>query len=260
MTSVDRARITGPSVLGRPAQTRVGLSLAGLIVAAWLAGHIYGVFLLRWTAAAWAIAPALVAMQTWLSVGLFIVAHDAMHGSLAPGRTRLNRLIGRLCVALYAGFSYDRLYSAHHRHHAHPGTADDPDFDAEHPARFWPWFLKFFRTYFGLGQFAIIVGWATTEIFVLHARVETVLIFWALPALLSAGQLFLFGTWLPHRQGDQPFVDAANARSSGYSWLVSLLTCFHFGYHLEHHGRPDLPWWRLPEARPGHAGRAEARS
>jgi beta-carotene ketolase (CrtW type) len=245
--------MTAPLVLDRPQQTRVGVGLAGLIVCAWLGGHIYGVFFLRWTTAAWVIAPLLVAFQTWLSVGLFIVAHDAMHGSLAPGRPRLNRTLGRLCLSLYAGFSYDRLYTAHHSHHAAPGTADDPDFDAEHPDRFWPWFMKFFRTYFGWAQAAVIALWATTEILALHARVETVLLFWALPAQLSAGQLFLFGTWLPHRHADEPFTNAANARSNNYSWLVSLLTCFHFGYHLEHHGRPDLPWWRLPQARPGRA-------
>ncbi|MHB8283419.1 MAG: fatty acid desaturase [Caulobacteraceae bacterium] len=252
--------MTGPAGLGRPAQTRVGLGLAGLIVAAWLTGHVYDVFFLRWTAAAWVIAPILVAVQTWLSVGLFIVAHDAMHGSLAPGRPRLNRAMGQLCVGLYAGFSFDRLSRAHHRHHAHPGSAEDPDFDADNPDQFWRWFFKFFRTYFGLAQISVIAAWTLIEILALHARMETVLIFWALPALLSAGQLFLFGTWLPHRHGPAPFVDAANARSNDYSWLVSLLTCFHFGYHLEHHGRPDLPWWRLPQARFGRAEPARPRA
>ncbi|HYD98464.1 MAG TPA: fatty acid desaturase, partial [Alphaproteobacteria bacterium] len=32
--------------------------------------------------------------------------------------------------------------------------------------------------------------------------------------------------------------------------LVSLLTCYHFGHHHEHHLRPDVPWWRLPSLRP----------
>jgi beta-carotene ketolase (CrtW type) len=232
-----------------PQQARIGLSLAALILIAWLAVHLYAVFGLEWTRLAWVSAPALIALQTWLSVGLFIIAHDAMHGSLAPGRARLNRTIGQLCLGLYAGFSYERLFSAHHRHHANPGSADDPDFDADHPDRFWPWFVKFFRTYFGVTQMCVIAFWGTAEILLLHARVENVLSFWALPAILSAGQLFLFGTWLPHRHGPTPFIDAANARSSGYPWLVSLLTCFHFGYHLEHHSHPDLPWWRLPQAR-----------
>ena len=31
--------------------------------------------------------------------------------------------------------------------------------------------------------------------------------------------------------------------------LVSFVSCYHFGYHWEHHVAPHVPWWRLPEAR-----------
>jgi beta-carotene ketolase (CrtW type) len=27
------------------------------------------------------------------------------------------------------------------------------------------------------------------------------------------------------------------------------VSCYFFGYHLEHHAYPYLPWWRLPAAR-----------
>ena len=47
-----------------------------------------------------------------------------MHGSLAPGRPGLNRAVGRLALTLYAGFSYDRLTSAHWDHHKAPGSAE----------------------------------------------------------------------------------------------------------------------------------------
>ena len=67
--------------------------------------------------------------------------------------------------------------------------------------------------------------------------------------MLSSLQLFAFGTWLPHRRGEQPFADRHRARSSGFGWLASLLTCFHFGYHHEHHLWPGVPWWRLPRVR-----------
>jgi beta-carotene ketolase (CrtW type) len=30
------------------------------------------------------------------------------------------------------------------------------------------------------------------------------------------------------------------------SRLMSLVTCFHFGLHEEHHERPNVPWWKLP--------------
>jgi beta-carotene ketolase (CrtW type) len=69
------------------------------------------------------------------------------------------------------------------------------------------------------------------------------------PALLSSLQLFYFGTYLPHRPGPDAFTDHHRARSNGYSEWLSLLTCFHFGYHHEHHRAPGEPWWRLPTVR-----------
>ena len=77
------------------------------------------------------------------------------------------------------------------------------------------------------------------------------MLFWALPSLLASLQLFYFGTYLPHRRDETPFLDPHQARSNGYSYLASLATCFHFGYHHEHHADPSVPWWRLPAFRDG---------
>ncbi|MBA4787230.1 MAG: beta-carotene ketolase, partial [Brevundimonas sp.] len=108
------AAVAEPRIV--PRQTWIGLTLAGMIVAGWAVLHVYGVYFHRWGPLTLVIAPAIVAVQTWLSVGLFIVAHDAMHGSLAPGRPRLNAAVGRLTLGLYAGFRFDRLKTAHHAH------------------------------------------------------------------------------------------------------------------------------------------------
>lgn len=232
-------------------QAAIGLLLAACIVGAWLALHVWGVFFLplegRWL---WWL-PVHVALQTWLSVGLFIVAHDAMHGSLAPGHPRANRAVGQLCVGAYAAFPYERLRASHHRHHACPGTADDPDFHDGQPRAFVPWFLRFFRTYFG-GRELVLLAAVAAVYLALGARPLNLLLCWALPALLSALQLFTVGTWLPHRHrgGDlQDFADAHRARTLAWPWLASLLACFHFGLHLEHHRLPGVPWWRLPRVR-----------
>lgn len=230
-------------------QMRVGLGLAMLIITAFVSLHVYAVFFHPWSAAGLLWAPLLVPVLTWLSVGLFIVAHDAMHGSLAPGHPALNRAFGRLTLLLYAGFWMDRLSPKHFDHHRHVGTERDPDFHAPHPTRFWPWYLSFMRRYFGWREALVITAVVWTYVLLLGADVRNVLLYWALPAILSSLQLFTFGTWLPHRHQDQPFADQHRSRTNDYRWLASLLTCFHFGYHHEHHLSPGTPWWRLPEVR-----------
>lgn len=195
-----------------------------------------------------AFAPALIAVQCWLSVGLFIVAHDCMHGSFLPGRPLVNRVVGQLCLGLYAGFSFAKFRAKHFEHHAHPGTEHDPDFHAGSPRNPVPWFAHFFSSYVGWREAAAILSIVAFILLVLHASLLRLVLFWGLPALLSAVQLFYFGTFLPHRQ-DKTFEIARPARSSDFSWIVSLLTCFHFGYHLEHHQHPGVPWWLLPALR-----------
>lgn len=236
-----------------PALQRVaGLTLAALIVGAWATLLALALFVVRLDGGNPLPALPLVAALTWLDVGLFIVAHDAMHGSLAPGRPRLNRALARLCLALYAGFALAPLARRHAQHHRHPGTADDPDF---HPAprRFWPWYLAFMRRALGWREVVAPVSIFLLLTLGLHAPLANVLLFWALPALLSSLQLFAFGTWLPHRLADDGFADAHRARSSRWAPWATLLACFHFGYHLEHHLRPDAPWWRLPAMRRARA-------
>ena len=219
-------------------QTWIGLALAAMIGGAWGCLHIYAVFFLVPGFDTLLVSVALIGLLCWLNVGLFIVAHDCMHGSLAPCHPLINRLVGTVCVALYAAFSYGRLNAKHHDHHRYAGTARDPDFNHNDPRHFVPWYLSFFREYFSLREFAILTVILIIYIWVLGATIPNVLLFWALPALLSSLQLFYFGTFLPHRDAGQPFADRHRARSNEYSWVISLITCFHFGYHHEHHAHP----------------------
>jgi beta-carotene ketolase (CrtW type) len=80
-----------------------------------------------------------------------------------------------------------------------------------------------------------------------HIPIANLILFWFLPIVLSSMQLFLFGTYLPHRSEDSPNSHAAI--SSNYPLILSFLTCYHFGYHWEHHEYPNLPWYRLPSVR-----------
>ncbi len=236
-------------VLNAKTQRRVGLLLAGAILLSWLVLHVWLVFHFQLSLATLPPALALVALQTWLYVGMFIIAHDCMHGSLVPFRPRANRLIGQVCLLLYAGFSFDKLNRAHHRHHQHAGTSADPDFHDAPPHHFWPWFFKFFFEYFTFHQIILIAAVSAADIILLGASPLNIVVFWAVPGLLSALQLFTFGTYLPHRPHEQPFHDRHNARTNSYPQWLSLLTCFHFGYHHEHHLFPSAPWWRLPAIR-----------
>ncbi|WP_298468254.1 fatty acid desaturase [uncultured Erythrobacter sp.] len=239
------------------AQTVVGLALAALIAGSWLGIHIYGMFIFELTLANLPFALALAAVQCWLSVGVFIVCHDAMHGSLAPGRERLTSAIATVLLFLYAGFGWKTLRDAHFTHHKLAGHAGDPDFDENNPSHFVKWYGTFFKRYFGwrsllyvhtvVGIYWLVIGIPMAQIFVLYGA----------PALLSSLQLFYFGTYRPHYHAeDKPFADDHNARTNDFGTLASLATCFHFGYHLEHHRRPDVPWWALPGAKKAGVGKA----
>jgi beta-carotene ketolase (CrtW type) len=237
----DRGRLVTDSIRG----VTVALGILGawaVSLTFWLTRDL--------SLATWWYVPAGVPLQTFLYTGLFITAHDAMHGGVAPANRKLNDAIGALAVGVYALFSYRKLHEAHWAHHDHAGRAGaDPDFhDGESPT-FWSWYLNFLRNYISIAQ---IVGMAVVFNLLLHLvglPEENLLFFWVAPALLSTIQLFVFGTWLPHRERGEDWRDGHRARSNAYPVWLSFLTCYHFGYHWEHHEFPYVPWWRLPRVR-----------
>ncbi len=230
-----------------PFRTAKGILYAALILGGWASVHIYSVFFHDLSAPIW-MTVGLIALQCWLYTGVFIVAHDTMHGTLFRGHERANAALGTLILFVYAGFNWRYMREAHLDHHKFPGTPQDPDFNADDPVHFWPWYVKFFTQYFGAQQLLILIGFTLTYIFIFNAAYLNTIIMWAVPAILSSVQLFYFGTYLTHRRG-APFDDAHNARSNNFPKWLSLLTCFHFGYHHEHHLYPAEPWWRLPAKR-----------
>ena len=232
----------------RSAQAATGLALAALVFGAWATLHLVGMTVVE---VRWATLPlvlVMAAVQCWLSVGMFIIAHDAMHGSLAPGRPRLNGAIGGALLFLYAGFAWRRMRDAHFAHHRAPGSHDDPDFDADHPRHFGRWYSTFLRRYFGWPSM-LYVGTVVTLYWALGVPVLNIVLLYGLPAIASSLQLFYFGTFRPHRHDEDAFDDRHNARSEAFGPVMSLATCFHFGYHHEHHLSPGTPWWALPAAR-----------
>ncbi len=231
-------------------QVLVGLLVPLLLLIAWTASLV-GSCWLDLSHCSPVIVLIAIALRTFFHTGLFVTAHDAMHGTVSIANPRLNHLVGRLCTTLYACLSYSALQAKHQLHHQHPATSLDPDFCEQGIG--W-WYLQFMRGYLVgvprqqvgsllLGMGAIFVG--------LHGLgqvpIANLLLFWVLPILLSSLQLFYFGTFLPHHS--PAALGKHRSRSSNLSTLWSLLTCYHFGYHWEHHEYPQLPWYKLPSVK-----------
>lgn len=230
-------------------QTLIGTSLALAICIGWLALHVVSMFFVSVALSSLPLVIVLAALLCWLSVGMFIVAHDAMHGSLAPGRPQLNAAIGAALLFIYAGFGWTKLRAAHFEHHRHAGSARDPDFDADNPRHFGRWYMTFLRRYFGWQAALYVIAVVNIYYWVVGVPAANIVLLYGLPAIASSVQLFYFGTYRPHRHDDHGFADRHNARSDGFGPLLSLASCFHFGYHHEHHLSPNVPWWALPARR-----------
>ena len=196
-----------------------------------------------------------VLLRSFLHTGLFIVAHDAMHGVIQPGSQQRNDRWGCMALALYAALPYGHCRAKHHLHHRDPGGPADPDFHRCHPldqAAPLAWFFHFLSGYLSWRQMAsLLTGWAALVLvcstFTPTAAMN-VLLFCVIPLLLSSLQLFVFGTYLPHRASGAG-MNQHHARSLDLPVWLSFLACYHFGYHWEHHQFPSLAWYELPGSR-----------
>jgi beta-carotene ketolase (CrtW type) len=225
-----------------------GLISAILIIIMWTASIVFELRQNLNDLQYWHIA-FLILWQTFLYTGLFITAHDAMHGTAFYTKKTLNKIIGMISVLLYAMFSYKKLLTKHHQHHKSPGTQNDPDFhDGEHKG-FWMWYIHFLFTYLTWKQFLAMAIIFNILYHLLNIPLANLVLFWILPSVLSTLQLFYFGTFLPHRESPDKFKDHHRARSNDYNIIFSFVTCYHFGYHWEHHQYPYVPWWKLPKVR-----------
>ena len=233
-----------------------GLRLAALILLLWLLS-LAAVLLVGPARLGWPLALATVLVRTLLHTGLFIVAHDAMHGLLVPQRPRWNHRLGAFALALYAALAYDRCRRNHGLHHQQTATASDPDFLGDPEAGPLGWYLHFMGGYLNPLQMGLLLGgWgalATGGAVLMQLPWQQallrVLLGYTLPLLLSSLQLFVVGTYLPHRRSRVRSRDRHQAASLAWPPALSLLACFHFGYHWEHHHNPSLPWYRLPDRR-----------
>ncbi len=223
----------------------IGLIISCLIIATWV--FSLGIFLnvnlsetniiLIITAILW---------RTFLQTGLFISAHDAMHGVVFAQNSKINHLIGKLCLILYALFNYQKLLERHWQHHQNPASELDPDYHDGKHKNFLSWYLYFmFRYWSWLRFLGMTIVYHSVRI-IFDIPEINLLLFWAIPLLISSIQLFYFGTYLPHREPSEGYENSHRTRSIYRPLIWSFITCYHFGYHEEHHKYPSISWWELP--------------
>lgn len=218
----------------------MGLGIAFLIIILWFSHLVYALLYVPIDLA----SPLFVLhvfLQGYLYTGLFITAHDAMHGSVSSSKT-MNTVIGTLACALFAALSYTRLRSNHSLHHAYPAEDRDPDY-CQFSQNFFVWWGTFLFRYATI--FQIIIMAVVFNLLKIWIAEPSIWFFWVLPAVLGAFQLFYFGTYLPHRTPHTEEMKPHRARTQSRNHLLAMVSCYFFGYHYEHHEWPGIPWWRL---------------
>ncbi|MEB3312287.1 MAG: fatty acid desaturase [Snowella sp.] len=184
--------------------------------------------------------------QTFLYTGLFITSHDAMHGAVYPKNPQLNHWIGKIAVFIFGFFSYQKLFKKHWLHHRYPGTSKDPDYYDQANQNFFIWYWNFMKSYGTWRQLMGFILIFNILHYVFQFSALNLIFFWAIPPLLSSFQLFYFGTFLPHRKLKEKSTGQHPIRTLKFPLFWSFLSCYHFGYHHEHHEFPNVPWWQLP--------------
>lgn len=228
----------------------VSMAVATLIFALWF-GSLVFCLRLDLTQLSLISLAACFCLRTFLHTGIFIIIHDSIHGVVSQDR-QVNYWMGKTAAFLYALLPYETLTENHHQHHRYPATEQDPDFYAANPYSYWLWYTSFMKDYQQGKQFWILF-WGMTVVFWclvgLSVPVANIFLFWVIPIVISSLQLFTFGIYFPHRPKAPGYSDRHRAKSNQYPVWLSFLTCYHFGYHWEHHQYPHLPWYKLPLAR-----------
>ena len=180
-------------------------------------------------------------IQTWLFTGLFITAHDSMHGTISANR-KLNNVIGFSATLLFAGMWYPMLIKKHKMHHVNPGTALDPDYYTG-KQNFFIWWFSFMKSYVTIWQILIMAG--LFNLGLLFFSEIQLIVLWIIPSILATFQLFYFGTFLPHQLPHTTEMGIYKSRTLKKNHLWAMLSCYFFGFHYEHHASPQTPWWKL---------------
>ncbi len=233
--------------------SQIGLVIANVIILFWFVSLI-GFLALDLSQIPLFLTILGVCLRSFLHTGLFITTHEAIHGVISTSKL-INDFIGYTTSFLYALLPYKVLTLNHKLHHRYPATEKDPDFYSSDSSNFLLWYISFMKEYQkGRQTWVLLIGMAVIfEVFInLQFSLINIVLFWIIPIIVSSWQLFIFGIFLPHRQTEEGYRDRHRAKSNNYSVFWSFITCYHFGYHWEHHQYPYLPWYKLPLAHQNH--------
>jgi beta-carotene ketolase (CrtW type) len=226
----------------------LGLAIAGLIITIW-AISLWVLLALNPSFIHFPGIIPVILWQTFLYTGLFVIAHDAMHGVIYPAHFKINSLVGTMALLVYGFLPYKKLFKMHGQHHRHPASSLDPDFHNNKHQNVFLWYFYFIWSHgSGWSVLGLVGLYLLTHCFLQIAN-ENLILFWIIPSLLSSFQLFYFGTFLPHREPPQGYTNSFRTQTIERPFLWSLISCYHFGYHYEHHQYPETPWWLLPTLR-----------
>jgi len=218
----------------------MGLLIAVTVITLWILHLSYCLFFFEFNFSS-VYSYLHILLQAYLFTGLFITAHDGMHGNITT-YSKLNHLIGRISSSLYACLSYKKLLKNHFAHHKYVGTAEDPDYSVK-SQNFLVWWFSFMKKYVTVIQLVCMA--VIYNILKLFTAEINLIFLWVIPAFLSTFQLFYFGTYRPHKLPHTPEMQPHNARSQNKNFIWGMLSCYFFGFHYEHHESPRTPWWRL---------------
>lgn len=233
-----------------------GILSAFIIIATWACSTLFLIFLDISHLPVLALLPIII-WQTFLYTGLFITAHDAMHGSVLPQNHKINNLVGTLALLLYGLLPYNKLLKKHWLHHHHPASELDPDFHDGKHKNLLAWYFHFMKGYWNWKQIISLMITFDGLAYLIHLPSNNLTLFWVIPSLLSSVQLFYFGTFLPHQEPKEGYSNPHRAQSYSRPIFWSFITCYHFGYHEEHHEYPHVPWWGLPQRSASNLLKAE---
>jgi beta-carotene ketolase (CrtW type) len=190
--------------------------------------------------------------------GLFIFAHEAIHGTLVPEFPALGHVLGRLFATVYALVDYDLLRANHWKHHGHVASDADPDFDPSgrllvHGFRFMRRYLRWYSVPL-LALVGHLLGQAGYSAAMIGAYVA--------PVLLSTLVVFTVGIHLVHH----PVLLARHAGGDPQRSVCidlgrvgSALVILNFNVHWNHHAHPRLSWRELGAMREAEPVRVSLR-